>query len=54
MVAVDPTWATPVAGGRNIGLNFGNVVADSEGTGNRDTGDDGDTGRKLECWHCGG
>ena len=48
------TRATTVAGGRNEGLNFGNVVADSEGTGNRDPGGGGVKGRKLECWHCEG
>ena len=54
MVAFDPTRATPVDGGRNEGLNFRNVVADSEGTGDGDHGGDGDTGRKLGFWHCGG
>ena len=29
MVALDPTRETPVARGRNKGLNSGNVVADS-------------------------
>ena len=54
MVAFEPTRATPVARGRNEGLNFGNVVADSEGTGNGDTSGGIGTGRKLECWHFGG
>ena len=53
MVEFDPTRATPVAGGCNEGLNFGNVVADSKDTGTGDTGGGG-SGRKLECWHCGG
>ena len=54
MVAFETTRATPVARGRNEGLNFGNVVANSEGTGNGDTSGGIDTGRKLEYWHCGG
>ena len=29
ILAFNPTRATPVSGGRNEGLNFGNVVADS-------------------------
>ena len=29
MVAFDPTRATPVSGGRNKGLNFGNVFTES-------------------------
>ena len=41
MVEFDPTIATPVTGGRNEGLNFGNVVADSEGTGDVDHGGGG-------------
>ena len=32
MVGFEPTRATPVARGINEGLNFRNVVADSEGT----------------------
>ena len=54
MVAFDPTRATLVAGGRNEGLNFGNVAVESETTGIREHGSDGDIGRKLECWRCGG
>ena len=30
MMAFEPTRATPVGGGRNKGLNFGNVVSDSK------------------------
>ena len=48
MVAFDPTRETPVSGGRNEGLNFGNVVADYKTTGDRDHGSGGDIGRKLE------
>ena len=54
MAAFQPTRATLVTGGRNEGLNFGNVVGESEGTGNGDPGGGGDKGKKLECWHCGG
>ena len=50
MLAFDPTRATPVARGSNEGVNYYNVVADSEGTGNRYPGGDGGAGRKLECW----
>ena len=49
IVAFEPTRATPVARGRNKGLNFGNVVADSEDPGTGDTGGgDGGAGRKLK------
>ena len=54
MVAFDPTRATPVSGGRNEGLNFGNVVVNSETTGDGDHGGDGGIGINLECCHCGG
>ena len=53
MVVFEPTRATPVAGGRNEGLNFRNAVTDSEGTGNGDNGGSSGAGRKLECWHYG-
>ena len=49
MVAFEPTRATSVAGGRNKGLNFWNVVADSEGTNDGDHGSGGNIGRKPEC-----
>ena len=52
MMAFDPTRATLVARGRNYGLNFGNVVANYKGTGNRNPGGGGGARRKLECWHC--
>ena len=54
MVALDPTMATPVAVGRNKGLNFGNVITDSKKKGGRDHGGVCGIGRKLEFWHCGG
>ena len=43
-----------MAGGRNKGLNFGNVVADSEITEDGDHGGGGGIARNLECWNCGG
>ena len=48
MVAFNTTRETLVAGGPNEGLNFGNVVADSETTGYGDHGGGGGIGRKLE------
>ena len=54
MVALDPTRATPVSRGHNEGLNFVNVVAESETAGDRYHGSSGGVWRKLECWHCGG
>ena len=47
MVVFEPTRATPVAGGRNEGLNFGNMVFKSEDTGTGDTGGGSSEGRKL-------
>ena len=52
MVVLELTRATPVAGTRNGGMNFRNVVADSEGTGNIDSISGGGVGRKLGCWKC--
>ena len=54
MVVFELTGATPVAGGRNKCLNFGNVVANSKVAGNRDPISGGSARRKLECWKCGG
>ena len=54
MVTFKPTRATPVVRGRNKGLNFRNVVADSETTGGGDRGSGSGIGRNLECCHCGG
>ena len=47
MVAFVPTRATVVVGGRNEGLNFGNVVADSKGTEDGGHGGGGGIGRKM-------
>ena len=54
MVAFEPTMETLVARGRNIGLNFGNVVANSKVTGYGYHGGCGSIGIKLEFWNCGG
>ena len=54
MVAFDPMRETPLAGGRNESLDFGNVVNDFKGTGDGDHGSGGGIRRKLEYWHCGG
>ena len=54
MVDLEPTRATPVSRGRNEGLNFRNVVAESETTGDGNHGSSGGIGRNLECWNCGG
>ena len=54
IVALGPTRATVVSGGRNEGMDFGNV-ADEPGTGrDRDHGGGSITARKIECWRCGG
>ena len=49
MVAFEPTREKTVAGGRNKGLNFRNVAADSKNTGDGDHGGGGDMGRNIEC-----
>ena len=54
MVAFYPTRATPVTGGHNKDLDFGNVVSNSKGTGGGYPGSGGGAERKLGCWHCGG
>ena len=55
MVAFDPTRETPMAGVRNKGMNFTNVVAEFEDRGNRDIGDDRDgEGRKWNSGTVGG
>ena len=55
IVAFETTRETVVAGGHNGGINFGNVVSESEDTGTGNTGGGGDgAGRKREFWHCGG
>ena len=55
MVAFDPTRPTPVSGGRNEGMNFGNVAVEpgTRGDGDHDGGGGG-TVRKIECWRFGG
>ena len=53
-VAFDTTRPTPVSGGRNNGMNFENVVVEPWNRGERDHGGGGGTGRKIECWRCGG
>ena len=52
MVSFEPTRATPVVGGHNEGLDFGNLVAKSEGTRDRYHVSGGGKGIKLELWHC--
>ena len=47
MVAFEPTRATPVSGGRNEGLNFGNVVSNSKTTGDGDHDGVSGIGRNL-------
>ena len=54
MVEFEPTRVTPVTRGRNEGLNFVNVVANSKGKGNGDPGGVGIAGRKLKCLNYGG
>ena len=54
MVAFYPTRETPVTGGSNKYLNFGNVVVESETAGDGDHDSSSGIGRKLECWYCGG
>ena len=54
MVEFDPTRPTPVSGGRNEGMNFGNVTVESGTGGDGDHGGSGGTGRNIECWRCGG
>ena len=54
MVAFEPTRVTPVSGWINEGMNSGKVAAESGTLGERDHGSGGGTGRKLECWRCGG
>ena len=48
MGVFEPTRVTAVAGGRNEGLNFGNVVVASEVTGDGDHNSVGVIGRKLD------
>ena len=43
-----------MAGGCNKGLNFDNVVTNSETTGDEYHGGGGGIGINLKCWNCGG
>ena len=54
VVVFNPTMPTPVSGGRNEVMNLGNVAVEYGTGGDRDHGGDGGTGRKIECWRCGG
>ena len=47
MVVLEPTRATPVSRGRTEGLNFGNVVVESETIGDREHGSGGGIGINL-------
>ena len=47
MVEFEPTRATPVSGGRNEGMNFGNVAVESGTARDGDHGSGGGTWRKL-------
>ena len=54
MVAFYPTRETRVTRRSNKYLNFGNVVVESETTGDGDHDSSSGIGRKLEFWYCGG
>ena len=54
MVAFEPMRETTVSGGRNEGLNFGNVAVQYKTAGDRYHRNGGGIGRKLECWRYGG
>ena len=54
MVVFDPTRATAVSGGRNEGMDFGNVAAKPGTKGNGEHGGFSATSKKIECWRCGG
>ena len=54
IVAFEPTRATAVSGGRNEGMNFGNVAAKPGTRGDGDHGGGSATARKIECWRCWG
>ena len=54
MVAFDPTRDILVSGGRNEGMNFGNVAAKPGTGGDGDHGGGSPTDRNIECWRCGG
>ena len=52
-MAFETTRPTLVSGGRNEGMNFGNVAVESGIGGDGYHGGGGGTGRKIECWRCG-
>ena len=54
MVAFDTTRPTKVSGGRNEGMNFGNIGVWTRERGGGDHGGGRGTGRKVYCWICGG
>ena len=54
MVAFNPTRAAAVSGGRNEGMNFGNVAAEPGTGGDGYHGSFSATDRKIVCWRCGG
>ena len=54
MVAFEPTRVTAVSGGRNGGMNFRNVTAETGTEGDGYHGGFIATTRKIECWLCGG
>ena len=54
MVAFDPTRPTPVSGGHNEDMNFGNVAVESGTGGDGDHGGGGGIGINFGCWCCGG
>ena len=54
MVAFDTTRVTAVSGGRNKGMNFGNVAAKPGTGGDGDHGGGGAIAGEIECWRCGG
>ena len=50
MVVYESTRTTPVSGGRNEGMNFGNGAVEYRTGEDRDHGGGGGTGRKIEYW----
>ena len=54
MVAFETTRATAVSGGRNKGMNFGNVAAEPGTGGDRGHVGDSATAIKIDCWRYGG
>ena len=54
MVVFETTRSTLVSGGRNKGMNLGNVAIEPGTGGDRYHGGGGGTVRNIECWRCGG